>query len=235
MQWVNGLVGRSEDLDLLVRFIAGNPLIKGVPLAALFLFLWFAPHRDRPPDPMPDPMPYPMRDRARLLALLAVAVLAIVAGRAAALLLPYRARPLHDVGLDLRLPEGMAAGTLDGWSSFPSDHAVLYAALVTGFWMIRRGAGVLALLHALLVVAFARVYLALHFPTDILGGAAIGGIVALTLMGPLTALVQRAGLPRMAERWPQYFHPLLFVLLFQIATMFDSARQLVKGLLMVLT
>lgn len=87
MQWVNGLVGRSEDLDLLVRFIAGNPLIKGVPLAALFLFLWFAPHRDRPPDPMPDPM----RDRARLRALLAVAVLAIVAGRAAALLLPYRA------------------------------------------------------------------------------------------------------------------------------------------------
>lgn len=220
--WVNGYVAQSGVFDSFVSFIANNPLVKGAPIAALFLFLWFFPRTDQ------------THARLRLIALLAVSVVAILVGRMAALLLPYRPRPLYTEGLDLNLPLSVNPGTLDGWSSFPSDHAVLYAALVTGCWMVNRWAGLLAILHALVVIAFARVYLTLHYPSDILGGAVIGLVVGLVLMPPAVFLVRRAGVLDMAERWPQYFHPLLFIALLEIATMFESARSFVRGLISVL-
>jgi len=217
IDWVNGFVGQSATFDRFVELIAVNPLVKGVPIAALFLFLWFLPRVDH------------NFARLRLVALLGVAMVAILLGRMAAVLFPYRPRPLHSEALDLQLPIGISPTELDGWSSFPSDHAVLYAALVTGFWIVNRWAGMAAALHALFVIAFGRVFLTLHFPSDILGGAVIGVIVTLVLL-PMTAkLVRRAGVLGMAERWPQYFHPSVFIVLFQIATMFDSARAIVKA------
>ncbi|ABI93424.1 phosphatase PAP2 family protein (plasmid) [Roseobacter denitrificans] len=216
LNWLNVYAAQSETFDRLVSFAANNALPKGVPVAMLFLFLWFLPRADQ------------AYARVRLIALVAISFVAIAVGKAAALSFPYRPRPLHNEALDLELPISIGPQTLDGWSSFPSDHAVLYGALATGFWMVNRWAGLAAVLHALLVIAFSRVYLTLHYPTDILGGAAIGLVVCLVLMRPMAALVQRVGVIDMAERWPQYFHPLFFVMLFQIATMFTSARQLAK-------
>ncbi len=220
---VNPLAGRWGTFDHFVALIANNPLLKGVPVALLFLFLWWRGGEEQP------------RVRRRLLALLAISVAAIAVGRAAALLLPYRARPLHAEGLDLRLPVSIQPGALEGWSSFPSDHAVLFAALATGFWMINRWAGIAATLHALVVIAFARVFLTLHYPTDILAGAAIGVAVCVILMPLLVRFLRRVRLVEAAERWPQYVQPLLFLTLFQIATMFDSARGLLGALVDFLT
>jgi undecaprenyl-diphosphatase len=220
--WVNGFAAQSETFDKFVALVANSPLIKGVPVAVLFLFLWFLPRVDMAVA------------RARLIALLALSIVAIAVGRVAAMLLPFRLRPLHAETLDLRLPLSVTRDALDGWSSLPSDHAVLFATLATGFWIVNRWAGLIFALHALLVVAFARVFLMFHYPSDILGGAVIGLAVGLVLMRPLTALVQRSGLVDTAGRWPQYFHPLLFVLLFQIVTMFSSARQLVAAVAKVL-
>ncbi len=173
--------------------------------------------------------------RAKLIALLAVSIVAIAVGRMAALLFPYRPRPLHAEGLDLQLPVTITRDVLDGWSSFPSDHAVLYAALATGFWIVNRWAGLFVTLHALLVIGFARVYLSLHYPSDILGGVVIGVAVAVGLMWPVASLVRRAGVLDMAERWPQYFHPLLFIVLFQITTMFNSGRKFAIMMITLLT
>jgi undecaprenyl-diphosphatase len=222
---VNPLVGQWGFFDHLVALIGLNPLLKGVPVAMLFLYLWCRDGTEAARR----------RARARLAALLAISVLAIAVGRAAALLLPHRVRPLHAEEWDLRLPASVDPGLLDGWSSFPSDHAVLYAALAAGFWMVDRRAGLLAAAYALVVIAFARVYLTLHYPTDILGGAVVGVGVCLVLMPPLARLAQWARLPHAAERWPELAHPLLFVALFQIASMFNSARAVLKGLVDFLT
>jgi undecaprenyl-diphosphatase len=223
LRWLNGYVAQSETFDRFVQFIANNYLIKGVPIAVLFLFLWFLPRT------------YQAHTRLRLIALLVISLIAIVVGRMAALLFPYRPRPLHTEALDFQLPLSVSPGTLDGWSSFPSDHAVFYAALATGFWMVNRWAGLFATLHALLVIAFARVYLTLHYPSDILGGAVLGLLCGLVLMGPLANLMRRAKVLDHVERWPQYFHPLLFIILFQVATMFDSARALARAVIELLT
>lgn len=64
--------------------------------------------------------------------------------------------------------------------SFPSGHTMHgFAAAVTIF-LHNRKAGIAALAGALLI-AFSRMYLFVHFPTDILGGAVIGTLAALMM------------------------------------------------------
>ena len=211
---INDFAGRSTTLDWFMRLVSGNAILKGLPVIMLFLFLWFRAGPDLEAR------------RRKLLSLIAVAIMAIFVGRGMALLLPFRERPLRNPDLDLERPVSIVSGFAEGWSSFPSDHAVLFFAIAACFWLVNRWAGVLAILHALFVVSLVRVYLTLHYPSDILGGALVGIAVALLAMRPLTLLMERAGLPALGERRPEFLYPVLFFFLFQIATMFSSAREL---------
>jgi undecaprenyl-diphosphatase len=75
--------------------------------------------------------------------------------------------------------------------SFPSDHAVMAGAAAAGLLLVSRRLGLLAA-GAALVMALARVYIAAHYPWDVLAGLALGAVVAvlgwLLLGGPLTIL-----------------------------------------------
>ncbi len=66
---------------------------------------------------------------------------------------------------------------------FPSDHAVALGAAVVGLWSVRRTAGIVAMIVAL-SVCFARVYVGVHYPVDVVAGLALGALVAL-LVDPL--------------------------------------------------
>ena len=59
-------------------------------------------------------------------------------------------------------------------ASFPSDHTVILAAAAASFWLQgwRRSGGLLVVLT--LVTGWARIYVGVHFPFDILGGLALG-------------------------------------------------------------
>jgi membrane-associated phospholipid phosphatase len=75
--------------------------------------------------------------------------------------------------------------------SFPSDHAVMAGAAAAALWLVSRILGALATVAAL-VMAFARVYIAAHYPWDVAAGLVLGALVALLgwllLRRPLTAL-----------------------------------------------
>ena len=75
--------------------------------------------------------------------------------------------------------------------SFPSDHAVMAGAAATGLLLVSRKLGVVAWVAAL-VMAFARVYIAAHYPWDVVAGLVLGAAVAglgwLLFRSPLTAL-----------------------------------------------
>jgi undecaprenyl-diphosphatase len=75
---------------------------------------------------------------------------------------------LHFAGSDIK------DALLTSWSSFPSDHAMLWMAVATGIFLVWRGIGVLAILYTVLFICVPRAYLGFHYPTDLLVGAAVG-------------------------------------------------------------
>ncbi|MFJ4851213.1 MULTISPECIES: phosphatase PAP2 family protein [unclassified Streptomyces] len=67
--------------------------------------------------------------------------------------------------------------------SFVSDHAAVTMAVAVGLFLVSRKWG-LAAVGIALAEGFSRVYMGVHYPTDVLGGFALGTAVAL-LFAPL--------------------------------------------------
>src|SRR3954471_12792141 len=80
--------------------------------------------------------------------------------------------------------------------SFVSDHATITMALAVGLFVANRKFGLLGIALALLE-GFCRVYMGVHYPTDVVGGFALGTAVALLLspvaMALLTPLTTAVG------------------------------------------
>lgn len=62
--------------------------------------------------------------------------------------------------------------------SFPSGHTAVSFAAVAALWRAKSRLWIAALVLALLI-AFSRLYLYLHYPTDVLGGMVVGAIAGL--------------------------------------------------------
>ncbi|HEY9438459.1 MAG TPA: phosphatase PAP2 family protein [Streptomyces sp.] len=104
-----------------------------------------------------------------------------------------RPRPFNDhQGLDV-----LVSGKDD--FSFVSDHATMAMALAVGLFIANRKFGFAAIVLALFE-GFCRVYMGVHYPTDVIGGFALGTAVALllaplamALLTPAVAAVARSG------------------------------------------
>jgi len=66
--------------------------------------------------------------------------------------------------------------------SFPSLHASCSFALAMVVALDRRDGWAALFLLAAVSIAWSRVYLGLHFPSDVLAGAMVGSFVALTVL-----------------------------------------------------
>jgi len=77
-----------------------------------------------------------------------------------------------------------------GSPSFPSNHAAnMMAVASVGWWFARRRARWAWFLLPL-VIGYTRVYLGYHYPTDVVGGWAVGAVVAAFTLG-LVRMAQR--------------------------------------------
>jgi undecaprenyl-diphosphatase len=82
-------------------------------------------------------------------------------------------------------------------AGFPSDHATASFAIATAIVLRNRRWGIVALVLATLL-ALTRVAIGVHYPSDVLAGAALGAATAIALYWPPTrtrlhALADRAG------------------------------------------
>lgn len=89
-----------------------------------------------------------------------------------------RARPFVADPQGVHLFSGHAADP-----GFPSDHATAAFAIATAIVLRKRQAGLVALAAAA-VLSVGRVALGVHYPSDVLAGAAVGGAAALALWLP---------------------------------------------------
>ena len=82
--------------------------------------------------------------KAELLLGLAAAIAAVILSRLLQLMLPTHLRPLHDPMPGFNVPPGIDITTLNGWNSFPSDHACFFFGLVTVIWRRSQVLGLVA-------------------------------------------------------------------------------------------
>ncbi len=213
LRFVNSFAGRSWALDRAMLWVSQSDLLMGSVATFVFWRVWFRRH------------PEQARRREMLLAAIGGAFLALAACRVASLWLPFRERPIRTAGLDLVVPIGVDPKMLHGWSAFPSDHATLAFALAAGIGLASRTGGIVLVAQAMLI-CLPRVFLGLHFPGDILGGAVLGvGAAWVAGRSPAHAWFTR---PMLAweGKSPAAFYPAMILVTMQIADMVGDLRAL---------
>jgi membrane-associated phospholipid phosphatase len=210
--FLNKFVGKSFLVDRLVELISETFILNGVLFVALLWFIWFRDSREE--------------SRIRLLTGGFASALAALLSRLLQATLAFHSRPFLNADLHLKLvsPIGAEWGTLSHVNSFPSDHAALFFGLATLIWINDRRLGVFALFWAA-VASSARAYLGFHYPTDILGGEALGlFMVILSQRFPLPTLVSR--LLDWERNASPSFYGVAFIASYLVATLFNDARNI---------
>jgi undecaprenyl-diphosphatase len=87
-------------------------------------------------------------------------------------------------------------------AGFPSDHAVMAGAVAAGLFFVRKVLGWITTAAAVLI-AFARVYVGVHYPQDVLAGLALGAVVVVLTGLVIRPLLMRGlrALERTPMRW----------------------------------
>jgi undecaprenyl-diphosphatase len=198
LSFFNQFANVSSKFDFTVYIISESKLIKGGVLTSLLWWAWFSRTENN------------NMIRRRVISIQFSCLIAIFIGRMLSLTLPHRSRPIHEKSLDFVLPQGIHDEILQGWSSFPSDHAVLFFSMATGLIFISKRIGIFALIFTFFIIGLPRIYLGLHYPTDILGGMVVGVGTGWLITHFFSNSKLSESILRWSETNPQYFYPLFF-------------------------
>ena len=212
---VNAFSG-NHFLDSLADIEENTNLLKGGLFAAVYCWLWFE-------------MRGHQRETHRkiLIAMLMASFAALSIARALAHIVPFRVRPMLADPL-YHTPSFTISSNYERWSSFPSDTAALFFALVVGVLATWRAGGLLLLVYTCVWICLPRLYLGLHYPSDLIAGAAVGlaSAVFFLRLAKTPAYERWIGNPslRLENRYPMIFYACAFPVLYEIAIMFADVR-----------
>ena len=207
-------------LDKFIVFLTNNTLIKGGMLAALLWWAWFLKPNNN------------YIKRKSVISILVAVLFSMTVTRILAFILPFRYRPMHHPELNFTLPFGMDQTLLEGWSSFPSDHAGLYFTIAFGLFFISKKVGIISIVYTSIFIMIPRIYVGYHYPTDLIAGAIIGLFSAYLAIKYLINLKFVNNIFNYILNKPYYAYPILFLITFQLADVFDGVREIGNGITM---
>jgi undecaprenyl-diphosphatase len=168
MHFLNLLSRKYSVVDYNFIFLAERASISGIVFLSLIWYLWFC-------STEPE-------YRSRILIGTLGAAFSGILSRGLQVTIPIHLRPLHNPELAFLPPLGVDPNRLNHWNSFPSDHAAVFFSLATVIWFGKPKLGYLAFAWSIIVNA-SRIYTGYHYPTDVLGGGALGALVVLAASG----------------------------------------------------
>jgi undecaprenyl-diphosphatase len=219
LTYLNSFANRYPHIDALIVHVQHNNLIKGGFLIALWWYSWFSNI-----EPSNAERSARNTNRLRLIAGMLAMIAGLVIARILAQVLPFRIRPFANPELHFVIPD--ANGTalnLATWSSFPSDHAVVWFCVVTCLYFVNRPLGLASAIYVLLL-CLGRIYAGIHHPTDILFGALIG--VTSVCIFSAEPIKRKLLTPILvwSETQPGWFYLCAFLCTYEISNMFDEIR-----------
>ncbi len=161
-QALNGLANHSKILDLLGIFFAEYFLYL---LILFLLFFLFWPKKDR------------IKNRAMVLISLAAAFFARYGVKSIILLFYERPRPYMNLPSVHKL---ISVNPIENFQSFPSGHTIFLFALSTVIYFFNKKLGIFFLVCSA-IIAVARIFVGVHWPSDILAGAVLGIIIGTVI------------------------------------------------------
>lgn len=216
-EFFNEFVQQSWAFDAVMVYLASSNLAKGYLILPLFWWAWFREDGDE--------------NRHAMLVTLLISCIVAVAISQIAQYKPIRVRPLFTPELHLKHAEGLQEWHYSSWSSFPSDHATFFFSLAVGMFFISQALGWLALVHAVVIISFPRVYLGLHYLTDIAAGALLGGSITYAFCTSERIRTRLGSWTKTCERTrPAALYTGLFVLTTQMTYLFYDAHELAQFL-----
>jgi undecaprenyl-diphosphatase len=221
-RFANGLARRWWLLDRIIEFLASNELVKGGVVLTVYFLVWFGTGE-------PVSSIEPTNKRQTLLYTLLLCVPGLVFTRAIAWVLPFRARPILDPDLSLTVGYGFEPDSLWHWSCFPSDHAALFFALATGMFLADRKCGILLYAHTVLVVVLPRLFLGMHYLSDILVGALFGIALSYSVKWPALRTFTLSPALRLLKASPGLFYAGFFLLCHETGEVYHHLMTAARG------
>lgn len=218
LQLFNSVAHHSINFDSAIVYLEKSNLLKGGVIVPMLWLVWFNKQDND-------------KNKEYMAATIAVSLLAIVIARTVALILPFRPRPIFNTSISFQAPFSLDGSSLEGWSSFPSDHAVFFFTLATGIFLVNRLVGSIAILYSFFAICLPRIYVGHHYPTDIIAGIVLGVCIGCSIRCERVRNILTARLLMWEHRYPQYFYMCLFVLTAQMFYLFDPVRILSRKLL----
>ena len=143
--------------------------------------------------------------------------------------LPFRAGPLNDPDLGLRVPFGVDPTSVNYLSAFPSGHAGFFFALSVPLWMRSRWLGAAAAVWVSLTICLPLLYRGDHWPSDIVAGAVVGVALMLLLCWLIGATVLPDQVVRFSETHASVFYTTALLFAWQIAQTFGDVQMYFRG------